>query len=110
MAPSLGHPGLALSTSIVALFSFVALLWTMRIRIGGLHGHSLLASGLKVIAASLVMGAVCYSSSHALHGSLGLMVSIPLGLAVFYGVARALRVTELDLVLPHKFQLHAPRH
>src|SRR5260221_3324951 len=38
----LGHAGLALSTSIVAIFSFLALFWAMRIRIGGIHGRALL--------------------------------------------------------------------
>ena len=105
MAPHLGHAGLALSTSIVALFSFVALFWAIRTRIGGIHGPDLLSSALKIIAASLAMGAVCYGSSHLLRGSLGiskwarladLAVSIPLGLAVYYAIARLLRVAELE--------------
>jgi putative peptidoglycan lipid II flippase len=102
----LGHAGLALSTSIVALFSFIALLWTMRVRIGGIHGRDLLASALKVIAASSLMGAVCFGSSHLVRGWLGiarwarladLAVSVPLGLAVFYMAARALRIAELEM-------------
>jgi integral membrane protein MviN len=106
MVRILGHAGLALSTSLVALFSFLALLSTMRARIGGIHGRELLASALKVIAASLAMGAVCYGSSHLIRGWLGiakwarladLAVSIPLGLAVFYAVARGLRVAELEM-------------
>jgi putative peptidoglycan lipid II flippase len=105
MVRILGHAGLALSTSIVALFSFVALFWAIRTRIGGIHGRDLLSSGLKILAASLAMGAVCYGSSHLLRGSLGiskwarladLAVSIPLGLAVYYAIARGLRVAELE--------------
>jgi len=51
------------------------------------------------------MGAVCYCSSHVLRGTLGvskwarladLAVSIPLGLAVYYAIARMLRVAELE--------------
>jgi putative peptidoglycan lipid II flippase len=106
MVRILGHAGLALSTSLVALFSFLALLWAMRQRIGGIHGRGLLSSALKVIAASCAMGAVCYGSSHVLRASLGvskwarladLGISIPLGLAVFYAIARLLRVAELDI-------------
>jgi putative peptidoglycan lipid II flippase len=105
MAPTLGQAGLALSTSIVALFSFLALFWAIRIRIGGIHGRDLLSSVLKIVAASLAMGAVCYGSSHLLRGALGvskwarladLAVSIPLGLAVYYAIARTLRVAELE--------------
>ena len=106
MAPIAGHAGLALSTSMVALFSFIALLWAMRVRIGGIHGGELLASALKVIAASALMGAVCFGSSHLVREWLGvarwarladLAVSISLGVAVFYFAARALRVAELEM-------------
>jgi putative peptidoglycan lipid II flippase len=101
----LGHAGLALSTSVVALFNFFALLWVMRGRIGGIHGRSLFFSALKIVAASALMGAICFASSHLFRGWLGigklarlvdLAVSIPLGLAVFYGATRALRITELE--------------
>jgi putative peptidoglycan lipid II flippase len=103
----LGHAGLALSTSIVAIFNFLALLWAMRGRIGGIHGRDLLTSLIKVTAASLLMGAVCYGSSHMIRESLGLGrwarladlgLSIPLGLAVFYVSARVLGVAELEMV------------
>jgi putative peptidoglycan lipid II flippase len=102
----LGHAGLALSTSMVAMFSFIALLWAIREKIGGIHGRELLASGIKVLAASSLMGAICYTSSHLMRGWLGagrgarladLGVSIPLGLAVFYAAARALRIAELEI-------------
>jgi putative peptidoglycan lipid II flippase len=107
MVRILGHAGLALSTSLVAWFSFLALLWALRVRIGGLRERDLLSGALKVIAASLAMGAVCYGSSHLLRGLLGvskwarladLAVSIPLGLAVFYALARLLRVAELEMM------------
>jgi putative peptidoglycan lipid II flippase len=106
MVRTLGHAGLALSTSFVALFSFIALMSIMRVRIGGIHGRDLLATVLKVIAASLAMGAVCYGSSHLVRGWLGisklarladLAISIPLGAAVFYAIARLLRVAELEM-------------
>jgi putative peptidoglycan lipid II flippase len=102
----LGHAGLALSTSIVAIFSFLTLLWTMRARIEGIHGRELLGTITKVAAAALLMGAVCFGSSHLVREWLGLSrwarladlaISIPLGLAVFYSVARALRVAELEM-------------
>ena len=105
MVEALGQSGLALSTSFVAIFSFVALLWAMRGRIGGIHGRDLLISALKVILASALMGAVCWGSSHFWREWLGvarwarladLTVSVSLGLAVFYTFARALGVEELE--------------
>jgi putative peptidoglycan lipid II flippase len=101
-----GHAGLALSTSTVAIFSSVALFWTMRARLGGIHGRELLSSVGKVAAAAAVMGAVCWGSSRLVREIAGigrlariadLAVSIPLGIAVFYYAARAMRVTELEM-------------
>ncbi|HTM50064.1 MAG TPA: murein biosynthesis integral membrane protein MurJ [Bryobacteraceae bacterium] len=102
----LGHAGLALSTSIVAIFNFLALLWAMRARVNGIHGRELLSTLVKVAAASLAMGAACYGSSHWVRQWLGiarwarladLAISISLGVAVFYAAARALKVAELEM-------------
>jgi putative peptidoglycan lipid II flippase len=101
----LGHAGLALSTSTVALFGFVVLLAIMNRRIHGIHGAELWNSFWKICVATAVMSAVCYTSSHTLHAYLGnrvrvhlidVIVSIPLGGIVFYAVAHALRIAELD--------------
>jgi len=102
----LGHAGLALSTSAVALVSFLILFTALRRRIGGVYGRRLRTTILKVSAASLAMAAAIWLSSHAIYAWLGvrtatrfvdLIVSIPLGLAVLYGAARWLRIEELDL-------------
>jgi len=102
----LGHAGLALSTSIVATFNFLLLFGMLRTRIGGIHGRELLSSFLKVIAASAVMGAVCFTSSYFMREWMGLSkmarladlaVSVPLGSACLYAVARLLRLPELEM-------------
>jgi len=104
----LGHAGLALATSAVALFGFVVLFLILRARIGGIHGRALAAQLGKVGAASLAMAAAVWLSSHfmAAHAGISqlarladLAVSIPLGLAVFYGVCRALGVGDIDMAL-----------
>jgi putative peptidoglycan lipid II flippase len=101
----LGHAGLALSTSTVALFGFAVLLFVMSRRINGIHGGALWSSFWRICTASAIMGAVCYGSSHGLHAALGekvrvhlldVAVSIPLGLTVFYAAARWLKIAELD--------------
>jgi putative peptidoglycan lipid II flippase len=104
----LGHAGLALSTSIVALFGFVLLFEILRRRIGGVYGREL-ASGIgKVLIASIVMAVAIWLSSHGIERWLGvsqlarladLAVSIPLGLLVFYGACRFLRVDEIDMAI-----------
>ncbi len=104
----LGHAGLALSTSVVALFGFLVLFEILRRRIGGVYGRELATGIGKVIAASLAMAAVTALSSHAMEQWLGvsrsarladLAVSIPLGLLVFYGACRALGIHEIDLAI-----------
>jgi putative peptidoglycan lipid II flippase len=104
----LGHAGLAMSTSIVALFGFVVLFDVLRRRIGGVYGRELRAGIAKVLVASLAMAAVTALSSHGMERWLGisqlarladLAVSIPLALAVFYGTCRALGVSELDMAI-----------
>jgi hypothetical protein len=61
---------------------------------------------VKIAIASALMGAVCFGSSHLVRHWLGMSkwarladlgLSIPLGLAVFYSVARALRVAEMEM-------------
>ena len=56
----LGHAGLALSTSAVALFGFVVLFAILRKRIGGVHGRDLAMQVGKVTLASAIMGAVIF--------------------------------------------------
>jgi len=104
---SLGHAGLALSTSVVALFGAVALFAILRGRVHGIHDGRLRSSSLRIAAASCLMGAVCRGSSYGIHLAAGagrlaqfadVAISIPLGVAVFYATARALRVEELEAV------------
>ncbi len=101
----LGHLGLALSTSAVALFGSAALFILMRKRIHGIDGRALAASVVKILGASAAMGVVCYLSSRGVHAWLGarkiaqiadVAVSIPLGGLVYYGLCRAMRVDELE--------------
>jgi integral membrane protein MviN len=103
---TLGHAGLALATSLVALFNFTALFWILRNRIGGIHGRALLRSVLQIAVASLAMGIAVALASHGIEAWLGtrrlarllnLALSIPFGVAVFYSVARALHVAELEM-------------
>jgi putative peptidoglycan lipid II flippase len=102
----LGHAGLALTTSAVAIFGAVALFAILRNRIGGIYGRALASSVLKITAASVVMGGAVWISSHGVQHWAGigrlaklldLSVSIPFGLVIFYGACRLLRVSELEL-------------
>jgi peptidoglycan biosynthesis protein MviN/MurJ (putative lipid II flippase) len=104
----LGHAGLALSTSTVAIFSALALMLVMRNRVNGIYGRDLRSTVFKVSTAAILMGASVWLSSHGIRMLLGvsklarwgdLAVSIPLGLAVFYTICRLTRVAELEMAL-----------
>jgi putative peptidoglycan lipid II flippase len=103
-----GHAGLALATSVVALFGFVVLFTILRARLGGVYGRELVAGFAKVAVASAAMGAVVFLASKGMERWLGvsqmarradLVVSIPLGLAVFYAVCKLMGVTDLDMAV-----------
>jgi len=104
----LRHAGLALSTSAVALFGFVILFLILRNRIGGIEGRKLAAQLGKAGAASAAMAGAVAVSSHFAEARFGvsqlarladLAVSIPLGLAIYYGVCRALGVSDIDMAV-----------
>jgi hypothetical protein len=68
----------------------------------------LLDSIWKVAVASAAMGAVVWLTSHQIAAWLGhgraarlidLAVSIPIGLVVLYGAARALKISEMEMAV-----------
>ena len=103
-AARMGHAGLALATSLVALAGAVALAAALGRRIAGLEGRRFASSAARIALAAIAMGVVCRLSSLAIHAHLAghrlphladLAVSIPLGAAVFYVLSRTLRVAEV---------------
>jgi putative peptidoglycan lipid II flippase len=103
----MGPAGLALSTAGVALFGALVLLVLLDRRLEGIGLRQLAASAARITAAAMLMGVVCLLSSGAIRAAAGagrpgrlldVAVSIPLGVAVFYAGARALRVEELEAV------------
>ncbi len=102
----MGHRGLALSISVVSIVNFLILLFFMRRKLGQIQERDLLATFVKVLIASLVMGAMSWITSDKIENHLGtgsfsvllidVAVSIAVGIAVFYLIARLLRVDELN--------------
>ncbi len=121
MSAWFGFSGLALSTSIVALFGALVLFGLLRNRISGVYGRDLASSIVRIIAASAAMGAVVYGSDALILGRLGagriahltdLLISVPLGVAVFYSGCRLLRVRELEVAtrgMPISFSVSISR-
>jgi putative peptidoglycan lipid II flippase len=101
----IGHAGLALSTASVAVFGALVLLAVLQRRLAGIGLRKLASSGGKIAVSAALMGAVCKLSSWLVHAAMGarshvalvdVAISIPLGVAVFYGTARAWHVEELE--------------
>jgi putative peptidoglycan lipid II flippase len=99
-----GHAGLALSGSVVSTFASVTLLFLLRPKIGGIEGREMLVSFIKILVAASVMGLACravvIAAQSVLSGAgmariASVVVGIPVGAAVFYAVAAALRIPEL---------------
>ena len=105
----LGHKGLALSTSLVALTNFALLYIMMRRYAGGLETGAFFATLAKLLMAGACLGAVCWFGREfffpagvpyfAMQKLVGVGTTILAGALVFFGVAYLLRVAELrDLV------------
>jgi putative peptidoglycan lipid II flippase len=105
----LGHRGLALSTSFVALTNFLLLYAMMRRHTGRLETTTMLATLGKLAAAGVVLAAICLFAQHFLfptptHGSLWkliaeLLLTIAAGASAFFGSAYLLRVAEVHDVV-----------
>lgn len=102
----LGHVGVALATSCVALVNFFALALMMRKRITRINGGEIFAAFLKIAVASVVMSVVCYFSYYFLARELGteklivkiieVFVPIALGGVIFVLMAKILHVSEVN--------------
>lgn len=102
----IGHRGLALSVSAVALINCALLLFFLRRKLDGIEGGSLLVGFLKITLAAAAMGAACWFVSAqmtALIGAQSLLartvnvgVSVSAGVIIFAAVAHLLGVGELE--------------
>ncbi|HYE74031.1 MAG TPA: lipid II flippase MurJ, partial [Blastocatellia bacterium] len=103
---SIGHRGLALSVSAVALINCGILFLFLRRKLNGIEGGSLMSSFVKVSIASVAMGVACWfislqvasfiGSESLIARILNVIVSVGVGVLVFAVVARVLRVGELE--------------
>ncbi len=105
----LGHRGLALSTSLVAILNFAILYVLMARHIEGLETKALLRSFAKLAAASAPLALVCMAAQHWVFPNLGAMAFLPkligvgltiaVGAAVFGAGVALLKVEEIADVM-----------
>ncbi|OGD32670.1 MAG: murein biosynthesis integral membrane protein MurJ [Candidatus Aminicenantes bacterium RBG_19FT_COMBO_58_17] len=104
-----GFRGLALATSLSAMLNMFVLMSLLRRRVGPLDIAGLGASFLKILGGSTVLGAVLFAAQKAyplnletstlLPKALYLLVLFILAAGSYAGMAAALKIKELQLVL-----------
>jgi putative peptidoglycan lipid II flippase len=103
---TIGFRGLAAGTALAATFNAGTLLWLLRSRLSGIEGSRIAITFAKILAASLVMGAVAHVSvtwlTSVLPGTsaavkvVRVFGSIGASVLALLIAARALRIDELD--------------
>jgi len=102
----IGYRGLALGTSIAALFNASALLYLLRSQLHGLNGRQLFSSVARIALASIAMGVAAFGALQVLESWLPggrellqivrLMLTIGFALFVLAGSAWLLRIREFN--------------
>jgi putative peptidoglycan lipid II flippase len=102
----IGHRGLALSVSAVALINFAVLFFFLRRKLGGIEGWGLSLAFVKIVVAALLMGVACCFLNEQITQFIGsqkmiarivnVMFSVGVGVIVFGVAAKILRVSELE--------------
>ena len=104
----LGHVGVSLATSTVAVVNYFALAFLMRKRISGLNAREIFSAFIRIAVASALMSAVCYASYYFLANYFGTktfliklaetFIPIILGGISFIVIAKLLGVKELNQI------------
>lgn len=102
----MGYRGLALGTALAAMFNAGTLLLLLRRRVGGLEGRRVAIAFVKILCASIAMGAASYLTilwlaAHvppvgSIWRAIQLATAIAVGIIVLVASARVLRLAEFD--------------
>jgi putative peptidoglycan lipid II flippase len=104
----LGHRGLALSTSLVAITNFLILYAMMRRYVGRLETGVMLQTLGKLLLAGALLAGICFAAQQFIFAghvlslwkkAAGLLLTIGVGSGVFFGAAYLLRVAEVHDVV-----------
>jgi len=103
----MGVSGVALSTTLVAVFNVVTLIIILRKKVGFLGGKRIFKSYLKIIVSSAVMGAIIYTSWHYLekyaYNNIWYLIAILFsiiiaGAGIYIAMTYLLRMEEIKFV------------
>jgi putative peptidoglycan lipid II flippase len=99
----LGIGGLALATSISALFTTSLLFISLRNKIGSFGIKNISISFIKILCASLVMGVIARLSFNSLLSivsqNLALIISIGIGVIVYFAIIYFMKIDDIDIIV-----------
>lgn len=105
----IGHRGLALSTSLVAITNFLLLYVLMKRYSGQLETRALIMTFMKLCIAGAVLAAICFGARYIFFRELfslrvwqkliDLLITIPICAIAFFATAYALRIAEVHDLL-----------
>ncbi|MBZ4646715.1 MAG: murein biosynthesis integral rane protein MurJ [Clostridia bacterium] len=99
----LGIGGLALATSISAIFCTVLLFISLRKKIGPFGMKRITISFIKILCASLVMGVITKVSyttlSNYINANLSLILSIGIGAVTYFILIYFMKIEEVDVIV-----------
>ncbi|WIV12074.1 murein biosynthesis integral membrane protein MurJ [Proteiniborus sp. MB09-C3] len=99
----MGIAGLALATSISAIFCTVLLFISFRKKLGAFGLKSIAASFLKTILASLIMGAIAkviyIVLLKSLSANLALISSVGIGAVLYFTIICFMRIEEMNIIV-----------
>lgn len=103
LAPFLGISGLALASSISALFCSILLLINLRKKIGNMDLRNLFYSFIKIILASTIMGIgskfVYYSLFKYINLTFSLLISVVFGTFIYLAITHFLKIKEVNTLV-----------
>ena len=103
----LKHGGLALATSIAAVFNVVLLIHLLRKRVGSMGGRKILSSVIKLFLVSGVMGIAVYSfnatffdpNAQSILKLLILSIDIAIGVLIYAILSRIIQNEEFSFLI-----------
>ncbi|MDF2801221.1 MAG: murein biosynthesis integral rane protein MurJ [Anaerocolumna sp.] len=99
----LGIGGLALATSIAAIFTTILMFTNLRKKIGPFGIKRIIISSIKILCASLIMGLLAKISFNYLTTSssqnLSLMMAIAIGAVVYFTIIYFMKIEDVDIIV-----------
>jgi len=104
LSKPLGIGGLALATSIAAIFTTGLMFMSLRKKIGPFGLKEISISFLKILFASLVMGAIAklsfnYLTANIFSQNLSLIISIGIGALAYFVVIYFMKIDDVDVIV-----------